>query len=689
MTAKPAEATYDADDLTALEGLDAVRKRPGMYIGTTDTGGLTHMSAEIIDNAVDEALAGHCTRIEITFHPDGSVEVADNGRGIPTGINSRTGLSGVEVAYTLLHAGGKFGGNGYKSAGGLHGVGSSVVNALSQRTDVKVRREGKVHEVSFQRGKTGVFDGPGPAAKFKPVKGLRVTGKYTARQGTGTTVRFWPDPMIFLKDAVTDTDAIVNRARQTAFLVPGLTLSVKDARGGSIEEQSFKFDGGIVDMVEHLSPGGTKQVNDTIHFTGVGEFKETVPVLDEQGHMVSRDLTREVRVDVAFAWNTGYDSTVESFVNVVRTPLGGTHRKGFERAIAKVIVESIKNTRGLLKPKEDAPTIDDVLEGMTAVVSVQIPEPQFVGQTKQELGTKGALNAVGKVTEQHVKAWLDNRKTKAEAKTVLTKVVEAARVRQTQKQQKDQARRKTALEGASMPAKLVDCRSSDVNRSEVFVVEGDSALGTARRGRSSEYQALLPIRGKILNVQKASPSDAMKNAEIESIIQVLGAGMGRTFDIDAMRYGRVMLMADADVDGSHIRTLLLTLFLRYMRPVIESGRLYAAMPPLHKITTKGRNSETIYTYTEAEMQATVARLERSGKSVVTPVPRFKGLGEMNAEELWSTTMNPATRSVRRITIEDAQAAEAAVDLAMGSRVEPRRDWIIESADQVDLEAIDA
>jgi DNA gyrase subunit B len=685
MSAQPDEM-YGADDLTHLEGLEAVRKRPGMYIGSTDSRGIVHLFTEIVDNATDEAGAGFAKNIEVTLHPDGSIEVADDGRGIPTGLHARSGLPGVILVLTRLHAGGKFGGSGYKASGGLHGVGASVTNALSTRFEATVKQNGQVHHVAFKHGVPGVFDGPGPNAKFTPKAGLHVLRKMKRGEKTGTSIRWWHDPRYFENGAHLIVEDVRTKMRNTAFLVPGVAYTFRNATEGAIAEESFSYPGGLADMVEFLAADADKAICAPIVIHGEGIYKENAA--DANGVMQS-NVERRCEVEIALRWGTGYEGTVETFTNTIRNVHGGTHKKGFDRAAAKVLVEAIKGTRGLLKPKEDAPTLDDVLEGMTAVIHVHAPEPQFTSQTKDELSTAGVGRVTQQVVETHLKAWLNNKKTKAEVRTVLTKIVEAARVRQSQKVQKEQARRKTALEGASMPAKLVDCRSSDVNRSEVFIVEGDSALGTARRGRSSEYQALLPIRGKILNVQKASPSEAMKNAEIESIIQVLGAGMGRTFDLEQMRYGRVMLMADADVDGAHIRTLLLTLFLRYMRPVIESGRLYAAMPPLFKVTTKGRNAETHYVYSEAEMLATIARLEKAGKSVVTPVPRFKGLGEMNAEELWDTTMNPGTRSVRRITIEDAEAAEKAIDLAMGSRVEPRRDWIIASADQVDMDAIDA
>jgi DNA gyrase subunit B len=879
VTAQP-EALYGADDLTHLEGLDAVRKRPGMYIGSTDSRGVGHLVNEILDNSTDEGVAGHATHVEVTLHADGSVQVDDNGRGIPTDINAKSGLAGVELVLTRLHAGGKFGGSGYKTSGGLHGVGASAVNALSHRFDVTVRRAGKVHQMSFQHGVPGVFDGAGPTATFTRQSGLRVTGRMKRGESTGTSIRYWYDARYFETGAALDIEAVRTKLRNTAFLVPGVTYVLRDATQGAISVETFHFPDGLTDMVDFLSPAGDKAVSGTLLIVGEGTYKENAA--DANGVMQS-NVERRAEVEIAFRWGTGYERTVECFTNTIRNVHGGTHRKGFERAAVRALTDAIRNARALLKPREDLPALDDVLEGMTAVIHVRIPEPQFTSQTKDELSTAGIARVVQGLVEQYIKAWVDGRKTKAEARTVLQKIVDAARVRLTQKQQKDAARRKTALEGASMPPKLVDCRSTGVERSELFIVEGDSALGcftgdtmvalasgqsrsfadlaadwahgithfgyatnkagrvvvaplvgarltkrgaalvrvtvdngesvrctpdhlfrlrngsyrradqlkagdslmplyrklsakaagdeidgyecvwmndreewvythdlagafnlrhgsdttgdgvreaaslvnhtvvavesldetadvydltvdgyhnfaleagvfvhnSARMARVAEYQALLPIRGKILNVQKAGLADTLKNVEVASIVQVLGAGTGRTFDLAAMRYGRVVLMADADVDGAHIRTLLITLFAKYMRPAIEAGRLYAAMPPLHKITTKGRNPETIYTYTQQEMTSTVARLERAGKQIVTPIPRFKGLGEMDADELWETTMNPATRAVRRITLDDVEAADQILELLMGEKVEPRRNWLIDSASRVDQETIDA
>jgi DNA gyrase subunit B len=680
-----AESLYGADDLTHLEGLEAVRKRPGMYIGSTDSRGINHLLSEIVDNSTDEGIAGHATKVVVTLHADGSVQVDDDGRGIPTGVHAKSGLSGVELVLTRLHAGGKFGGSGYKTSGGLHGVGASAVNALALRFDVTVKQNGKVHQMSFAGGAPAVFDGVGPKAKFTKRSGLQVTGRMKRGERSGTSIRYWYDARYFEANAALDVEAVRSKLRNAAFLVPGVTYVLRHAVDGSIGEETFHFPGGLKDMVDFLTPSGDRPVCDTILINGEGVYHENAA--DENGVMRSK-VERRAEVEVALRWGTGYETTVECFTNTIRNVHGGTHRKGFDRAAVRAVQDAISKTRGLLKPKEDPPGLDDVLEGMTAVVHVRIPEPQFTSQTKDELSTAGITKVLQGIVEREIKAWTEHRRTKTEAKTVLQKVVDAARVRLAQKQQKDAARRKTALEGAAMPAKLVDCRTTGVSRSELFLVEGDSALGSARMARVSEYQALLPLRGKILNVQKASLADTLRNVEIASIVQVLGAGTGRTFDLSTMRYGRVILMADADVDGSHIRTLLITLFARYMRPVIEDGRLYAAMPPLHKVMTKGRNGETHFTFTQREMEQKVAQLERAGRQVLKPVPRFKGLGEMDADELWETTMNPATRSVRRITMDDARAADEALELLMGEKVEPRRAWLVDSAARVDQEAID-
>jgi DNA gyrase subunit B len=680
--ATPSGAAYTAKDLSVLEGLEAVRKRPGMYIGSTDSKGLTHLVYEIVDNAVDEALAGHCNRIEVVLHDDGSIEVHDDGRGIPVDINPKSGLTGVELVMTKLHAGGKFGGNGYKTSGGLHGVGASVVNALSVRLDVTVRRAGKTHVMSFQRGVPGVFDGEGPAATFTPRAGLSLAGKATKAQ-TGTSVRWWPDLPLFSKGSVADVTAVRDRLRQTAFLVPGLSLLI---RGMGHEEEVFRYDGGVRDFVEHLAPDTA--VCDPLQIVGSGNYKETVPVLDDKGHMTTQTVERHCEVDVALRWGTSYDTVVQSFCNVVRTGHGGSHQNGFERALLKTLNEALRTSK-VLKVKDDDVVKDDVLEGLTAVITVKVPEPQYLGQTKDELGTPGVSRIVADVIAKGLKTeLLDNRRRKAQARVVLDKIAAAAKTRQAAKASKDAARRKTALESSTLPAKLADCRSTDVARTELWLVEGDSALGTGKLARNSEFQALLPLRGKILNVQKAGVGEMLANAECASIIQVVGAGSGRTFELDSMRYGKIVLMTDADVDGSHIRCLLITLFARYMRPAIEAGRLYTAVPPLHRVEVSG-NPEPVYTYSEQQMHQLMKKLEASGKRIKQPIQRYKGLGEMDPDQLAETTMHPATRTLRRINLGDLEEAEHSLELLMGNDVAPRREFIINSAGRVDRAALDA
>ncbi len=699
------ESGYTARHLSVLEGLEAVRKRPGMYIGSTDSRGLMHCLWEIIDNAVDEALGGHCHHIRVVLHEDGSVEVGDDGRGIPVDIEPKTGLSGVEVVFTKLHAGGKFGGGSYTASGGLHGVGASVVNALSARLDVEVDRGGQIHAMSFRRGEPGVFadpQGPDPESGFTPyINGseLRVVGK-VKRGVTGSRVRYWADRQIFIKDAAFSYDELVTRARQTTYLVPGLEIVLRDERGlpgtpgadGPVEEK-FLHEGGIGEFVDFLATDPT--VTDVWRLEGTGHFKENVPVLDARGQMVNTEVERECFVDVAMRWGTGYDTELRSFVNIIATPKGGTHVTGFEQAMLKTFRGQVaENARKLKFGKDDKLEKDDVLEGLTAVVTVRLAEPQFEGQTKEVLGTNAVRGIVSRVIERELTTRLTaaDRTGKAQAALVLEKVVGAMRTRVTARQTRETQRRKNALETSSLPTKLKDCRSEDVGRSELFIVEGDSALGTANFARNSEFQALLPIRGKILNVQKASISDMLKNAECGAIIQVIGAGSGRTFELPAARYGKIILMTDADVDGAHIRTLLLTLFFRYMRPLVESGRVYAAVPPLHRVEVIGagrQKNEMVYTYSEQELQRLLADLKKRGRSWRENIQRYKGLGEMDADQLAETTMDPRRRTLRRVRMSDAAAAERVFDLLMGNDVAPRKDFIVEGAAQLDRERIDA
>ncbi len=668
------ENGYTAKDLAVLEGLDAVRKRPGMYIGTTDSRGLMHCLWELIDNSVDEALAGHCKNIEINLESDGSVEVHDDGRGIPVDKEPKTGLTGVEVVMTKLHAGGKFGGGSYAASGGLHGVGASVVNALASRLDVEVDRNGKIYWMSFQRGNAGIFDGDGPKATFKESSGLRVIGKVAAKI-TGTRIKWWADRQIFLKEAELAIEDIYSRARQTSYLVPGLTLVVNDNRTKTKTSETFFHKGGISEFCSFLRPDDP--IGEVIRISGTGEYTETVPVLDEKGHMMPTEVNREMGVDIAMQWGNGYENTVSSFVNIISTPKGGTHTQGFERAITKAFNDALRATKTLRNNEADV-IKDDVLEGLTAVVTVRMSEPQFEGQTKEVLGTAAATKIVAAVVADEMKKFFATTKRieKATGKAALEKVAGASRTRISARAHKDLQRRKNALESSSLPTKLSDCRSDDMVRTELYIVEGDSALGTAKAARNSEFQAILPIRGKILNVQKASLSQMLENTECASIIQVIGAGSGRSFTLEDARYGRVILMSDADVDGAHIRCLLLTLLSRYMRPLIEDGRVFAAMPPLHRIeVVGGKRGEVHYTYSDDEMKKMTADLTKAGKRWKEPIQRYKGLGEMDADQLRETTMDPAHRTLRRITMKDATAAEAMFELLMGNEVAPRKEFI--------------
>ena len=689
---------YGAKNLLVLEGLEAVRKRPAMYIGSTDTRGLMHCLWEIFDNGVDEALAGYGRRITVTLEKAGSILVTDEGRGIPFDVEPRTGLSGLEVVYTKLHAGGKFGGGAYNVSGGLHGVGASVVNAVSVRLDVEVDRKSTVWGMSFRRGVPGVFEGEGPDAPFTPGSGVRKVGK--AKRGvTGTRVRYWPDRQIFLPDAKLSWSKLADRARQTAFLVPGLEIVITDERGiqtdpetGDVLEtvsETMRFDGGISEFAEYLATD--QPVNNVMRLQGETSFTETVPMLDENGGMTPTDVDRDLGVDIALRWGTGYDTTVRSFVNIIATPKGGTHVQGFEQGLLRAFSAGLEGTR-ILKSSEEI-VKDDVLEGMTAVVTVSLAEPQFEGQTKEVLGTPPVRRLVARIVEDKMTAFLTSAKAadKPVARALMEKVVNASRTRVAARAHKENQRRKNALESSHLPPKLKDCRSSDPDVTELFIVEGDSALGTANVARNSEHQALLPIRGKILNVQKADLGAMLKNAECASIIQVVGAGSGKTFDLDQARYGKVIFMADADSDGAHIRCLLATLFFRYMRPMVEAGRVFSAVPPLHRfelINPKRGMDKYLYTYTDAEYQRTAAQLAKKGVRFKEP-QRYKGLGEMDASQLKETTMDPRHRTLRRITVDDAAEAEGTFEILMGNEVAPRKQFIVEGAYRLDAEQIDA
>ena len=755
---------YGAGSLTVLEGLDAVRKRPGMYIGTTDSQGLMHCLWEIIDNSVDEALAGVCNHIVVTLHSDGSVEVADNGRGIPVDIEPKTKLTGVEVVLTKLHAGAKFGNSSYGASGGLHGVGSSVVNALSSRLDVEVDRDGKTHHMSFHQGHPGVYtdadpEHPSPDAPFKRTRKnrpteLEIIGKVSPKT-TGTRIRYWADPEIFNDTAEFSYEQLIDRVRQTSFLVPGLKITVidenipetgdesvdemlevddianaagdepqeiaesdeseHDAAGHEeaaeqIEEadvaaqpqgskythsriEEFCHTGGVKDFVDYLSKG--EAVSAIWRITGEDTYVEETQAVGDGGELHAQKVTRNCAVDIAMRWTNGYDTTMRSFVNVVETPGGGTHVDGYLLGLTKQIRKAIEdNARKLkvnLKDSNMKVERDDILAGLVAVVTVRIAEPQFQGQTKDVLGTAQVKPIVSKMTDRQFGEMITGSKRgyKEQSGRVLEKIVGEMHARIQARKTKEVTRRKNALESASMPPKLSDCQPGNDDVAELFIVEGDSALGTAKAARNSGFQALLPIRGKILNVQKASLSQMLSNKECAAIIQVVGAGSGASFDIEQARYNKVIMMTDADVDGAHIRILLLTLFYRYMRPLIEYGHVYAAVPPLHRIALTGAHKgEYIYTYSDDELAGKLADLDKKHISYNEDVQRYKGLGEMDADQLADTTMDPRTRMLRRIRMEDAEQASQIFSLLMGDDVPPRKAFIVENADDFDRSKID-
>ena len=755
---------YGAGSLTVLEGLDAVRKRPGMYIGTTDSQGLMHCLWEIIDNSVDEALAGVCNHIVVTLHSDGSVEVADNGRGIPVDIEPKTKLTGVEVVLTKLNAGAKFGNSSYGASGGLHGVGSSVVNALSSRLDVEVDRDGKTHHMSFHQGHPGVYtdadpEHPSPDAPFKRTRKnrpteLEIIGKVSPTT-TGTRIRYWADPEIFNDTAEFSYEQLIDRVRQTSFLVPGLKITVidenipetgdesvdemlevddianaagdepqeiaesdeseHDAAGHEeaaeqIEEadvaaqpqgskythsriEEFCHTGGVKDFVDYLSKG--EAVSAIWRITGEDTYVEETQAVGDGGELHAQKVTRNCAVDIAMRWTNGYDTTMRSFVNVVETPGGGTHVDGYLLGLTKQIRKAIEdNARKLkvnLKDSNMKVERDDILAGLVAVVTVRIAEPQFQGQTKDVLGTAQVKPIVSKMTDRQFGEMITGSKRgyKEQSGRVLEKIVGEMHARIQARKTKEVTRRKNALESASMPPKLSDCQPGNDDVAELFIVEGDSALGTAKAARNSGFQALLPIRGKILNVQKASLSQMLSNKECAAIIQVVGAGSGASFDIEQARYNKVIMMTDADVDGAHIRILLLTLFYRYMRPLIEYGHVYAAVPPLHRIALTGAHKgEYIYTYSDDELAGKLADLDKKHISYNEDIQRYKGLGEMDADQLADTTMDPRTRMLRRIRMEDAEQASQIFSLLMGDDVPPRKAFIVENADDFDRSKID-
>ncbi|MDA8580275.1 DNA topoisomerase (ATP-hydrolyzing) subunit B [Pontimonas sp.] len=639
------EDSYGAGDIQVLEGLEAVRKRPGMYIGSTGPRGLHHLVYEIVDNSVDEALAGHCDHITVVIMPDGSVTVSDNGRGIPVDEHPVEKKSTVEVVLTTLHAGGKFGGGGYAVSGGLHGVGSSVVNALSEKLDVEVRRQGSTWVQSYR---DGVPQGP-----------LTESGKSAE---TGTTISFWPNSDIF-ETVDFEYETLRTRFQQMAFLNKGLRIDLEDQRPNSAgRNDTFNYEKGLVDYVEYLN-----------------QAKKTEVVHPDIISFEAEDTERKIALEVAMQWTNAYSESVHTYANTINTHEGGTHEEGF-RAALTTLVNRFARSSGLLKEKDENLTGDDVREGLTAVVSVKLGEPQFEGQTKTKLGNTEAKSFVQKVTGEHLGDWFD--RNPAQGKDVVRKAVQASQARIAARKAREQTRRKGLLESGGMPGKLKDCQSKDAALSEIFLVEGDSAGGSAVTGRDPETQAILPLRGKILNVEKARLDRALGNNEIQGMITAFGAGIGEDFDVEKVRYHKIVLMADADVDGQHITTLLLTLLFRYMRPLIERGYVYLAQPPLYRI--KWSNADHDYVFSDRERDALLEEGRKEGKKIPkdNSIQRYKGLGEMNHQELWDTTMNPETRTLLQVTLDDAAVADAVFTTLMGEDVEARRGFIQQNARDV-------
>ena len=625
------QTNYDAGNIQVLEGLEAVRMRPGMYIGSTSARGLHHLVYEVVDNSVDEALAGYATHIEVTICEDNSIEVIDDGRGIPTGMHE-TGMPAVELVLSKLHAGGKFGGGGYKVSGGLHGVGISVVNALSEWTIVDVYQHGKIQEISFERGN-----------KTSDLKEIGTTDR------TGTTVRFKPDSQIF-ETTIFEFDVLKTRLQELAFLNKGLRITLSDKRGEGRSE-SFHYEGGLVQFIEYLN-----------------EAKEAITP-----SIISIDNTRDdVVVDVALQYNDSYSETILSFVNNINTIDGGTHLSGFRTALTRTLNDYGRKA-GILKENESNLTGEDVREGLTAVVSVKVLEPQFEGQTKGKLGNSEVKGITDTIVSDGLRVFLEEHP--AEAKKIIEKATNASRAREAARKARELTRRKNALEVSSLPGKLADCSEKDTTMTEIYLVEGDSAGGTAKQGRDRRYQAILPLRGKILNVEKARLDKILANAEIRSMITAFGTGIGQDFDITKSRYNKIIIMTDADVDGAHIRTLLLTFFYRYMRPLIEEGHVFIAQPPLYQIK---KGQKQWYAYSDQELSD---RLDEIGREGIT-IQRYKGLGEMNAEQLWDTTMNPEHRTILQVSMEDSIAADKIFSVLMGDKVEPRRKFIEDNAEYV-------
>ncbi len=672
---------YDADAIQTLEGLEAVRKRPGMYIGGTGAPGLMHLVWELVDNAVDEASAGFADRIEITLHRDQSVEVADNGRGIPIDRHAKRKVSALEVVLTELHAGGKFGGGAYGASGGLHGVGASVVNALSSKLVAQVDRDGHTYELAFRERVAGQFSGSSFTAGHQLAKVKRIS-----KNKTGTRIRFWADRDVFDADARVDTEEVHQRVVQACFLVPGVKIRVVDKRAGASSDPfEFVSRGGLTDLVDHLSTG--ENACEVIALSGIDTFTERVPV---DGKM--RDVERECTVEVALRWVKGYDTRLESFVNTIPTVQGGTHTAGFDRALTRAVNDVLlKDTRKLAKlAKENKhrATKEDVQEGMVAACKVVFPEPQFRGQTKQELGTPAIEKIVYDVVKQGITDWFSGSGPKTHINAVRDKLANAVINRVSSKQLLETRRKAASMGSTGMPDKLADCRTHGPD-SELIIVEGDSAAGPAKAGRNSEYMAILPLRGKVVNAGKATLKQVLDNAEAQALFTAVGAGSGRDFDLESARYGRIVILCDADVDGSHIRCLLLTLIHEYMRPLLEAGRVYAAQPPLYTC----RVGDTIHrAFNDEERDDIIKALAKGGRKPENlKWNRFKGLGEMNVEELAECALDPETRILRQLTMAEGREAKKAAelfDVLMGADVARRRDYLIANSSLLDPDALD-
>jgi DNA gyrase subunit B len=669
------KASYDADAIQTLEGLEAVRKRPGMYIGGTGSDGLMHLLWELIDNAVDEAAGGHCDRIDITLHRDGSMEVSDNGRGIPIDLHKKRRVSALEVVLTELHAGGKFGGGAYTSSGGLHGVGASVVNALSSKLIAEVDRDGWSHRLCFRERIAGQF---GPNGGFKAGHGL---DQVKRTKKTGTRVRFWPDLEVFDPDAGVNYDLVCERVARTCFIVPGLRIRLEDRRAGQ-ENEPFEYisRGGLSDLVDSMSIG--EPVCEIITVSGIDTFTEKVPV---DGKMT--EVTRECTVEAAMRWVKGYETSVATFVNTIPTPEGGTHLAGFDRALTRAVNDTLlagsKKLAKLARTGNDRAGKDDVQEGLICALKVTFPEPQFRGQTKQELGTPAVQGIVYDVVKQSLTDWFDGAGKKTHIAAVRDKITNAVVNRVASKEVLDAKRKAANLANTGMPVKLADCRVHGPD-SELLIVEGDSAAGPAKAGRDAEYMAVLPLRGKVVNAGKATMKQVIDNAEAQALITAIGAGSGREFKLEDARYGRIIILCDADVDGSHIRCLLLTLMYHYMRPMLAEGRVFAAQPPLYSAKWRG---ETHYAFTDAERD----RVAESKKIPLDKWVRFKGLGEMDVDELAETTLDPQTRILKRMTMHDAAEAATAAEMfetLMGNDVAARREFVLSNSELVDRDALD-